>query len=95
MIASTIEIKTAVLPCREMNTKNYVTFADFKSFQVVFIDFQVILLIIFTIFFCHQNPGPAHQPDNSHICFSNHEELMNEKLNYIKGKEDCDMKILN
>ena len=34
-IASTIEIKTAVLPCREINTKNchyYVIFADLRSF---------------------------------------------------------------
>ena len=31
-IASTIGIKTAVLPCREINTKKYVIFADFKSF---------------------------------------------------------------
>ena len=30
--ASTIAIKTAVLPSREINTKNYVMFADFKSF---------------------------------------------------------------
>ena len=30
-IATTIEIKTAVLPCREINTKNYVIFGDFKS----------------------------------------------------------------
>ena len=34
-IASIIEIKTAVLPCREIKTKImyfYVNFADFKSF---------------------------------------------------------------
>jgi hypothetical protein len=31
-IASTIEIKMAVLPRREINTKNYVIFAYFKSF---------------------------------------------------------------
>ena len=31
-IALTIEIKTAVLPCREINTKNYVIFANSKSF---------------------------------------------------------------
>jgi hypothetical protein len=30
--APTIKIKTAVLPCREINTKNYVIFADSKSF---------------------------------------------------------------
>ena len=38
-IASTIEIKTTVLPCCEINTKNYVIFADFKSFQAIFVDF--------------------------------------------------------
>ena len=69
-IASTIEIKTVVLPCREINTK-IVIFDDFKSFQAIFmgfksllvrfIDFQVILLIIFTIFLGHQNPGPGDQ----------------------------------
>ena len=31
-IASTIEIKTAALPCGGINTKKYVIFADFKSF---------------------------------------------------------------
>ena len=43
-IASTIEIKTAVLPCREINKKTYAIFmsffADFKSFQAIFIDFK-------------------------------------------------------
>ena len=36
-IASTIEIKTAVLPCREINTNNCVIFADFKSFYWLFL----------------------------------------------------------
>ena len=31
-IASNIEMKTAVLPCREINTKKSVIVADFKSF---------------------------------------------------------------
>ena len=31
-IASTIEIKRAVLPCREINRKKNVIFADFKPF---------------------------------------------------------------
>ena len=31
-IASTIEIKTAELPCLEINMKNYVILADIKSF---------------------------------------------------------------
>ena len=38
-IASTIEIKTTVLPCREINIKNYVIFADIKSFYAIFIYF--------------------------------------------------------
>ena len=42
-IASTIEIKTTVLPCCEINTQKlchfYDTFADFKSFYAIFIDF--------------------------------------------------------
>jgi hypothetical protein len=38
------------------STKNYVIFADVKSFLL---DFKVSLLIIFTIFLGHQNPGPA------------------------------------
>ena len=42
-ITLTIEIKTAVLPCREINIKNYVISADFKSFSAIFIDFLVIL----------------------------------------------------
>ena len=48
-----------VLPCREINIKNmsfYVIFAGFKSFLLIF---KVILLIFFTIFLGHQNPGPA------------------------------------
>ena len=50
-IASTVEIKTAVLPCGEMNTK-IVIFSDFKSFWAIFIDF-VILLVIFIDFLSH------------------------------------------
>ena len=45
-IALTIEIKTAVLPCREINTKH----CHISWFQVIlayFIDFKGILLIIF------------------------------------------------
>ena len=38
-IALTIEIKTAVLACREINTKNYVNFADFKSFYAILLIF--------------------------------------------------------
>ena len=42
-IALTIDIKMAVLPCRENNTKKlcrfYVIFADLKSFQAIFISF--------------------------------------------------------
>ena len=33
---STIEIKTAVLSCCENNTKNYVIYADFKSYFYLF-----------------------------------------------------------
>ena len=72
-IASTIEIKTSVLPSREINIKNYVIFMLFllilSHFRPFLITFKVILLIIFidflihfidhfTIFLGHQNPGP-------------------------------------
>ena len=64
-IASTIEIKTAVLSCREINTKNYAIFVPFlpilSHFRLFFLlVFKVILLIIFTIFLGHQNPGPGY-----------------------------------
>ena len=43
-IALTIEIKSAVLKSSEINTKKlglfYVIFAEFKSFQAIFIDFS-------------------------------------------------------
>ena len=65
-IASTIEIKTAVLPCRENNAKNCVIVADFKSFYVI----CIYLLIIFTIIFGHPNPGPGHNILRFHsICY--------------------------
>ena len=35
-LESTIKIKTAVQPCREVNTKIYVIFADFKCGVVPF-----------------------------------------------------------
>ena len=38
-IASTVEIKTTVLPYCEINTKNYVIFGDYKLFWAIFIDF--------------------------------------------------------
>ena len=57
-IASTIEIKTAVLPSREIN--NYVIFADFKSFQAIFIDFLGHFIDNFYNILGHQNPGPDH-----------------------------------
>ena len=63
-IASTIEIKTAVLPCREINTNNYLILADFKSFYWT----SLLILRHFidhcTIFLGHQNPGPDY------YCFS-------------------------
>ena len=49
-IASTIEIKMAVVPYRKYNTK-------FMSFLLTF---QVSLSIIFTIFLGHQNPGTGY-----------------------------------
>ena len=45
-IASTLDIKTALLPCREINTKNYVIFADFKSFLQYFQVIELRALII-------------------------------------------------
>ena len=62
--ASTIEIKTAVLPCREIYTKNYIICMPVMVILSNFIDhfyrFFVILLIIFKIFLGHQNPGPCN-----------------------------------
>ena len=46
----------------KLTQKKYVIFADFKSFKIIFIDFlSHFLLIIFTIFLDHQNPGPDYQ----------------------------------
>ena len=55
-IASTIEIKMAVLPCREINTNKlccYVSFADFKAFYSTFIDFLCNFIDSFYWFLSH------------------------------------------
>ena len=45
-IASTIEIKKAVLPCREINTKKYAILLILSHFRPCMLVFKVILLII-------------------------------------------------
>ena len=53
--------KCVVLPCREINTKNYVIFmpcfADVKPFQAILLIFNAILLINLQ-YFRSSNSGP-------------------------------------
>ena len=60
-IASTIENKMALLPYHEINTKNYVFLMISSHFRPFLLTFLIILLIIFTIFLGHQNPGPGNK----------------------------------
>ena len=60
-IGSTIEIKTAVMPCREINTKKLSFLLIVSHFRPFFLLIFVSLLIIFTIFLGHQNQGPDNK----------------------------------
>ena len=60
-IAPTIEIKPAVLPCRKITTKIwhfYITFADFKSFETIFIYFLSHFIDNFYDIFRSSKSGP-------------------------------------
>ena len=57
-IPSKIEIKMAVMPCRQINTKYYVIFADFKSFHAIFIDLLGHFIDNFYNIFRSSKSGP-------------------------------------
>ena len=59
-IASTIEIKTTVVPCPEINT-NIVIFMSLLPILSHFRPFILIFKVIFTIILGHQNRGPGYE----------------------------------
>ena len=77
---SLIEIKMAVLPCREINTKNYVSFADFKSFLLILSHFIDHFYNIF--FLDHQSPGPVYRIHLKTTAFYyfQHRHLLNSSI---------------
>ena len=64
-----------------------VIFADFVILGR-FIDFFVILLIIFTIFIGHQNPGPGYEHMERYSIISKlSKQLVMHSIDYITDKK--------